>query len=278
MRCPLARPGGLFHQVIKGVARHLGVGITGVVTELIEIGIGLIGNALAVAIDVDAGKCRGLDGVTTQFPDLIQCGIGRAEMCGIVLPSRSKCRAPTKIACGKCSFPAFDLDPPKGQHDAPFFGCQDRRGLRGIASVRCRSHASDSTLCGDFGLCITNRATGSTVDASILRGLAEMHGEFLRLIQSQQFEVSKSDLTKIDEDRAIGESFCGDRILRNEMRGRGAEVRAECESSEEAKQFHDEGGESKSNDFWRGGRNGDRPPCAWRMGSKSASMPCDLMS
>ena len=69
----------VLHQVVEGVAGHLDVVVGGVVAELVEVGVRLVGDALAVAIDVDAGEGGGLDRVAAEFPDAVERLVGGLE-------------------------------------------------------------------------------------------------------------------------------------------------------------------------------------------------------
>lgn len=60
------------------------------------------------------------------------------------------------------------------------------------------------------------------MDAIVLRGLAEMHGEFLRFCGLKQIDVAKGDLAEIDEDGAIAQGFDTHGRLCHEVRGCGA--------------------------------------------------------
>lgn len=49
------------HQVIEGFSRKLEVVVRGVVTDLVQVGIGLVGDAFAVSVDINTGEGRCLD-------------------------------------------------------------------------------------------------------------------------------------------------------------------------------------------------------------------------
>jgi hypothetical protein len=53
--------------------------------ELIDICVHLVGNPLAVAVDVDAAEARGFDAVLAQVPDIVKHRVGRREPGRIII-------------------------------------------------------------------------------------------------------------------------------------------------------------------------------------------------
>ena len=56
MQCPLGRPGGVVNQVLEGMTGKLVFAVHAVMAQLVDIRVGLVGNALSVTIHVDAEK------------------------------------------------------------------------------------------------------------------------------------------------------------------------------------------------------------------------------
>ena len=56
MLLPLGRPGRVRQQVLVAVARDGELTVEGIVTQLLEVRVGLVGLSLAVTVDVDAGE------------------------------------------------------------------------------------------------------------------------------------------------------------------------------------------------------------------------------
>ena len=121
VRCPLGRPSGLLHQVIIGITRHQRIWITGVVAELVEVSIRLVRDALAVTIDIDSSKSRGLDRVAAEFPNGIEGFVRGLKAGGLIIPGRGEGGIALNVFCEKFTLPSFDFYPAKWQHYTPFF-------------------------------------------------------------------------------------------------------------------------------------------------------------
>ena len=85
---PLGRPSHVVRHVFKRAARHREVVVHAVRTEHVQIGVRLVGGALAVAVHIDAIEAQRLHGVLAQAPNLVQVGAGTGEGGGIVIELR----------------------------------------------------------------------------------------------------------------------------------------------------------------------------------------------
>ena len=212
VRCPLGRPGAVLHQVVEGLARHLHVVVGRVVAELVQIGIRLVGNPLAVAIDIDPGEGRRLDRMATEVPDAVQHLIGRAEVRRRVVPLRRERRLADDGSGLDARGPAFDLHPAERCHYAPFLRRQDGRRMRlridlRVALVdRRRDHHRLAAPQFHFHFRIAHRARRLAVDRSLFRKrLAEVNGDLSgRSGRRLQAEIPEGHAAEIDENFACG--------------------------------------------------------------------------
>ncbi len=76
MESPFGRPRRVLYQPVKCVTGHPRVVVGGVVTQLVQISIPFIGNALAVTIHIHARKRGGLDRIPAQLPDAVEYLVG----------------------------------------------------------------------------------------------------------------------------------------------------------------------------------------------------------
>src|SRR5690606_12139564 len=72
---PFGRPGSVVHDVLMRMPGKAVFLIDAIMVELVDIDITLIGNTLAIAVDIDTREGCGLDTILAQFPNRIQNGI-----------------------------------------------------------------------------------------------------------------------------------------------------------------------------------------------------------
>ena len=229
VRGPFGGPGGFFHEEVVGIARDLAVGIGVVVAELVEVGIGLVGDALAVAIDVDAGEGGGFDGVFGEVPDAVEEGVGGFKVCGVVFPGGEEGGAALDVFGFERAGPAFDFDPTERKDDAPFLGGEDGGGVGGVALVRCGGDGGGLEGGGvGLGGGVADGAGRFAVDAAVL-------GEFFAEVDGDvsggagvggEGDVGEGDFAEVDEVVAGGDLFDFDGSLGDEADGRGLGVDA----------------------------------------------------
>ena len=76
---PFGGPRGMVEHVLAREPPRGVVRIDGVVAQLVDVGVGLVGNPLPVTVDVEPEETRGLDAVLAEPPDLLEGRVGAGE-------------------------------------------------------------------------------------------------------------------------------------------------------------------------------------------------------
>ncbi len=228
VRRPLGGPGAVFDQVIEGVAGEEDVVVGGVVAELVQVGIRLVGDALAVAIHVNAGEGGGLDGVFAEFPDAVERFVGGLEMGGGVIPVGGKGGSTDEVLGFRIAGETLDLDPAERGDHTPFLRGEDGGGIEamallGVFLVSRGSHDKRlAALPFPRGHGIAHGAGRLAVDAALLESFAEVDFEIALCAGWRgDLDVSERDLSEIDEDDAGYRGGDGDGRFLNELYGSG---------------------------------------------------------
>jgi len=126
---PLRGPGGLKEQVLVGVAGQRELAVDAVVAQLVDVGIALVWNALAVAIDVHAAEAGGQNAIPAQLPDLLEgvvtAGKGRGPLIEGVMGGEL-----AQVLRAKLPGEADELDVAEGGDLADVAGHEDGRRSR----------------------------------------------------------------------------------------------------------------------------------------------------
>ena len=77
---PFRGPGGMHNEMSYASSGHSIFPVCHIMRELVDQGISLVRNTLAVSVHIDTRKGSGLDGILAQVPHLIQYRIGAFKM------------------------------------------------------------------------------------------------------------------------------------------------------------------------------------------------------
>ncbi len=173
---PLGGPGRVVEQVLVGVAAEGVLAVDAVVAELVDVGVGLVGDALAVAVDVDADEARRFDGVAADVPDGAERVVGAGELRGVGIEGVGDAvlQNTEQLVAG-----VVDLDITERQH-LEEIGRHEHGGAGGVALVG-RDHDAVVVL-ARFGFerhrTVADGPAGLAVDGVVGSDLfAEVDGE-----------------------------------------------------------------------------------------------------
>ena len=208
---PFRRPRRVVGQPLAGLAGQAVVVVDCVVTELVDVGVALVGSALAVTVHVDAAEARREDRVLAHRVDLIQDGAVARER---RLPhvDRIVDHRPHEIRGDERARRLHDLDVSEREDEAETLRQTNRRRVlevaREIESVGRHRHAE---ICGVDRPRETLAADGRARIG--VRDMADRVGELTDddLIRTRRHtaegEPADAVLAEVPEPRAHGDGI-----------------------------------------------------------------------
>ena len=209
LQYPLGWPCGIVAEVVCCVSGHGVFTVRAVMSQLVDNGIGFVGNALAVAIDIYAGEGRRLYTISAEIPYLVQYGIRAMEVGCFIVPG-------VVYHLTFCLFQtcpsALHLDIAKGIDLTNIIGHEYRANIRtlrfylGISPVGTENElvGIEPFVYRQLVLGITDASAWLLIDAPVLFCFAQTDGQRIgRITLYGQFQLSKGCLAEVHHPQPL---------------------------------------------------------------------------